>query len=584
MRKSVQASACVIAFSILPCHPQILDDVEHVNPAWTLASLRPAAWEVQVAGMDFLPGGRLLVLEHSKPDANRTNVVRANGRLYVVANPSANGEAVKYALVAQDLKEPVGALWVNGKVYIAEKNQLNEYTLDAGFTKAVKTRTVAAIPHDSRGIANFQEYTFGLLYKDGYFYVAGGGAVIRGGRSFDSLPDSLDEPRVGGVLKIKDSDGSMEMLNGGMRASNGIAWGPEGTIWITDNQGSYRPSSQLTQSIPGANYGYPNKPGVFSSKPITPPGVWLVHGDIARSPTYPHLVAKGLYAGQFLVGDISQGGIKRVFVEKVNGAWQGCVFSFTGGLEVGIEKILEDSSGTLYVGGFGRGDAANWGWNGKEWGLQKLIPKPGVTAMEILSIRSRRIGMEIEFTQPVGAEGELASSYSVIAGGMAPETGYGLGSMIGKTTLPIKSVQLSPDRKRVFLDLPGLTAGKVLIIKTAGVKSQAGETVRCPAGWYTLNAISPTDPLPSPTRIGPAAAAGGEGAPRIFTTAQGFEVEIPGAGSHRITLSNLQGKAAYSASGNGARRYAIAQAGRLSGLYILEVKLGGTGYRRALAF
>jgi hypothetical protein len=437
--------------------------------------------------------------------------------------------------------------------------------------------------HDSLGEVNFQEYAFGVLFKDGYFYVAGGGAVKRGGRSYFLERNLLNEEKVGGVLKIKESDGSMTMINGGLRACNGIAWGPDSSIWLTDNQGSFRPGSQLIAMAEGANYGYPNKVNAFSSKPVTPPSLWLVQSEIARSPTYPHWVEKGIYAGQFLMGDISLGGIKRAFVEKVEGAWQGAAFSFTGGLEVGIQSIVEDNKGVLYVGGMGRNEHNNWGWNFTKFGLQKLTPKANSITFEILAIRSRRNGMELEFTKPVGAGADNPANYSVAAAQMLPDTAYGGGNMVGKANLAIQAVTVSLDRRKVFLELNGLTAKRVLVIKALGVKSETGETPRCPAGWYTLNAISPTEAFTSPTGLvqkNPALA--DAGAIHIRISPEGLRVKVPFDGGHSAVLRTLQGRQVAEQSATGAHEYAFPQALH-SGLYVLQVRASGRIFTKTVA-
>lgn len=585
MFRSISALA-IVSYCLFPlsARAQVLDDIDNVHPSWTLSQLRPAAWHVQVGGMAFLPNGKLLILEHVDPGENHTGVPTAKGKLWVVDNPTASGEAIQYHQLASGLKEPVGIMVLNGKVIITEKTMLTEWTLDAGVTTATMTRKIADIPHDKSGDVNFQEYAFGVLYKDGYFYVAGGGAVKGGGKSFDDSPTSLDQEKVGAMLKIKDSDGSITMVNGGMRASNGIAWGPDSSLWMTDNQGSYRPASEFTAVVEGANYGYFCKTNAFSSKPVTPPSIWMIHGEIGRSPTYPRLMAHGIYAGQFLMGDLSQGGIKRAFVEKVDGAWQGAVFSFSGGLEVGIEDILEDDQGVLYVGGLGKGDVNNWGWNAKLFGLQKLTPKAGSTTFEILAIRSRKTGMEIEFTKPVGAGADVAGSYSVVAGEMNPQSGYGLGSMENKKTLNITAVTVSPDKRKVFLELAGLTAKRALTIKTLGVKSETGETPRCPAGWYTLNAISQTDPFATTGLVQKNPALASASAIRLHATRGGVNVSLPFDGNHSLSLRTLQGRQVAERTGNGPKDYFFSGSTLPSGLYLLEVKAGGFTFRNKVAF
>jgi hypothetical protein len=85
--------------------------------------------------------------------------------------------------------------------------------------------------------------------------------------------------------------------------------------------------------------------------------------------------------------------------------YQGAVFPFTGGLEAGMHRLKIRSNGDIFVGGLGNGEQTNKGWRGTRFGLQKISAIPGDTAFDMLAVRSRRNGMEIEFTRPVGASG-----------------------------------------------------------------------------------------------------------------------------------------------------------------------------------
>ena len=98
-------------------------------------------------------------------------------------------------------------------------------------------------------------------------------------------------------------------------------------------------------------------------------------------------------------GEVTNGGIKRVFVEKVNGAYQGALFRFTQGLEAGVNRIIWAPNGDLVVGGIG--SSGNWAHTGKLWyGLQSLRYN-GRSVFEMLSVSSRSDGFEIEFTEPI---------------------------------------------------------------------------------------------------------------------------------------------------------------------------------------
>jgi hypothetical protein len=105
-------------------------------------------------------------------------------------------------------------------------------------------------------------------------------------------------------------------------------------------------------------------------------------------------------------GDVTHGGVKRDFLEKVDGVWQGCIFRWTQGLEAGVNRISFGPDGALYVGGIG--STGNWGQEGKKrFGLQRLKYN-GKPTFEILAMRARSDGFDVEFT-------ELCRDYPKIA-------------------------------------------------------------------------------------------------------------------------------------------------------------------------
>ena len=151
---------------------------------------------------------------------------------------------------------------------------------------------------------------------------------------------------------------------------------------------------------PGAFYGsrsvdFEGTAGLKETLPV----VWLPQDEIGNSPSTPIGLDVGPYQGQMIHGEVTNGGIKRVYVEKVNGAYQGALFRFTQGLEAGVNRILWAPNGDLVVGGVG--SSGNWGHIGKlSYGLQSLSFN-GNSAFEMLKVSARSDGFEIEFTEPI---------------------------------------------------------------------------------------------------------------------------------------------------------------------------------------
>jgi hypothetical protein len=105
----------------------------------------------------------------------------------------------------------------------------------------------------------------------------------------------------------------------------------------------------------------------------------------------------GPFAGQVFVGDQGMSKIARVFLEKINGRFQGASFEFVSGFRSGVLRMAFGSDKNLFVGGTNRG----WGSIGKEdFGLERLVYS-GKTPFEMKAVRAMPDGFEIEFFWPL---------------------------------------------------------------------------------------------------------------------------------------------------------------------------------------
>ncbi|MFD0662773.1 PA14 domain-containing protein [Thermocatellispora tengchongensis] len=346
-----------------------------VHPGYTLTDLRPAGFEPQVSAMDWLPGGRLAVATWGGSD-------NTAGEVYILSGVTgATGpDKVTVKKVAEGLKEPMGIKYVDGNLYVSQKHELTELR-DRDRDGVMETRrTVATWPFGG----NFHEFAFGLLYRDGHFYLNLSVAIDQGGAT--TVPQPAKDRGV--TIKVSKRTGKVSYIAGGLRTPNGIGWGPAGDIFVTDNQGGWLPASKLVQIKQDRFFNhYTTPPGPFDSNPVTKPVLWLPQNEIANSPSTPLLLDKGPYAGQMLFGDVTYGGVQRAYLEKVKGQYQGAVFRLTQGLEAGVNRISVGPDGALYAGGLGAG--GNWGQEGKlTYGLQKLTPN-GTRTFDILAMRAK---------------------------------------------------------------------------------------------------------------------------------------------------------------------------------------------------
>ncbi|MEM7369734.1 MAG: PA14 domain-containing protein [Bacteroidota bacterium] len=445
--------------------------VDGVHPSFDLSQARPDDFEPKVGGIDFLPDGRMLVCTWD-----------AEGAVYMLENWQAeNPASIKVKQIASGLAEPLGLKVVNDKIYILQKQELTELIDHNGDDIIDEYR---AHSYAWKVSANFHEFAFGLVYQDGYFYATLATAILPGGASAQpQIPDR------GKVVKISEADGSVEFVAHGLRTPNGIGIGVDDEIFIADNQGDWLPASKIVHLKEGAFYGsHSVDPIGTKDLPETLPVVWLPQDEIGNSPSTPIYLDKGPYAGQMIHCEVTNGGIKRVAIEKVNGQYQGALFRFSQGLEAGVNRILWAPDGSLMVGGIG--SSGNWSHSGgKKFGLQRLSYNEKTT-FEMLKVSARSNGFLIEFTEPISPEYEVGAKDFVIQQWYyQPTQEYG-GPKLAEENLSVKTFSLSDDRKQLFVELPGMKAGHVVYIKVnKALKSVSGQALWSTEAWYTLNEI-----------------------------------------------------------------------------------------------
>ncbi|MFH9954088.1 lectin [Streptomyces roseolus] len=448
-----------------------------VHPDYTLTDLRPDGFRPQVSAMDWLPDGRLAVTTWGGSD-------NTAGEVYLLSHVTGGTgpDEVTVKKVASGLKEPMGIKYVDGKLYVSQKHELTELNDTDGDEVTDQYRRVATWPFGG----NFHEFAFGLLYKEGFFYLNLSVSINYGGATTNPQP----APNRGTTVKVNKQTGEVSYVAGGLRTPNGIGWGPDGDIFVTDNQGGWLPSSKLVHIKQGRFFHHYTHPaGPFDSQPATKPVLWLPQNEIANSPSTPLQLTEGPFAGQMLFGDVTYGGIQRGFLEKVGGEYQGAVFRFTQGLEAGVTRISVGPDGALYAGGLGAG--GNWGQEGKlTYGLQKLTPN-GSSSFDIRAMRAVPGGFALEYTQPLSTAtaADLVGRYKIKQWRYVPTADYG-GPKVDEETLTAQSATLSADGRTVTLAIPGLKADRVVHVRSPRPFSSAGgESLWSTEAWYTLNRL-----------------------------------------------------------------------------------------------
>ncbi len=544
--------------------------VKAQNPGIELIDIAPANLAVTVGAWDWVTDDKIVITHWIwNPPA------KPSGEIWMMEGVKSRDKSKttlkKY--YQGTLREPLGVKVVDGEVYVAMKYALVKM-VDAnkdGVAEAIET--VVEFPHREDSYT-YNHYSTDLKYRDGFFYVAlPSGTVAHG---FPSYPIMKER---GTVVKINVSNKSIEYLISGLRTPDGLGWGPDGSLFVTDNQGAWLPSSKLIHVTNKRFFGLQPVETGDPALVESPPAVWMPHTEASKSPTQPMLLSKGPYAGQFLIGDNVQSFVNRVSLDKVKGEYQGALFHFTGGLTCGVHRLLQDDNGDILFGGLGS-RINSWNANGKFYGMQ-VARFTGETAFEVKEILSRADGFTLKFTQPVGPSAEDPDHYRLRHWRYVPTKEYG-GPKIDNVPLSVKAITVDASRTFVHLAVDGLLEGRVVDFQFhRDILSQKNQPIWTGQAWYTLNQIS-EETRAFPTALQGAMQKGFNSRIGITSLPNRYALELPEGKFSELVVFNANGKIARKYQLGTSRIVNVAKGDILPGIQVLALyyKDGGVAAKQ----
>ncbi len=294
--------------------------------------------------------GELWVLDNVYADTpalagQQLKVKNAQGKDETV-DPSPE-QIVAYKRMLFGLHEPLGMVVNPGHgfpdgIYMAQRSELTR----VADTNADDRIDVVETFCDGWEISgSYHEYAFGpKLGKDGQLWVTLN-------RPFGGGQEATAYWR-GWAVKV-DPQGKMTPVCPGLRSPAGLGKSCDGEMFYTDNQGDHVASGKLAHLKPDVFHGnpvglesldhplanfklpfekYPKKnllwgEALKQNPKLIAPAIWFPYPEMGRSQTdilCDDTGGKfGPFAGQMLVGDLSNAIIMRVFLEKIGGEYQG---------------------------------------------------------------------------------------------------------------------------------------------------------------------------------------------------------------------------------------------------------------------
>jgi glucose/arabinose dehydrogenase len=457
---------------------------------------RSAVWKpgaglaLEASGMDFMADGRLAV------------AIR-KGEVWLLDLAAAGAaQPLRPALFASGLHEPLGVLRDGDSLLVTQR------------TETTRLRDI-----DGDGVAD--EYLSagrGWNVSGSYHGYAYGPKRDGQGRLWVALNLDMGQRSDNtaawrGWAGVLGPGSEFQPMAAGLRSPCGLGADRAGEMFCVDQQGTWIPATPIYHLRRGAFFlnpegiasqARPESPVRLAAPPpnkvpypealravpaMVPPAVWLPYNKMGRSGTDLAVCDQagrfGPFDGQMFVAEFTDAKISRVFLERVDGEYQGAAFPFLDGLASGAVRLLFAPDGSLLVGMSSRG----WSSLGTQaYGLQR-VRWNGTTPFAIREMRARPDGFELAFTAEVdAATASRAEAYTLKSYTYLYSSAYG-SPEIDARPHAITGAAVSADRRSVRLRIEGLRALHVHELRAEGVRAATGAALAHPDAYYTLNRI-----------------------------------------------------------------------------------------------
>ena len=479
-----------LSFSVITVFPGYLNDSTEKKPAVDVggkarfASQSPGRhpfyrteqlplqddWNLLVTGMDWLEDGRLAVSTWP-------------GEIYLLSGLLDKKDVLVRRLLT-GLNEPMGLLVRDGKLYVSQKPELTEITFDEA-NGSIAFKRISA---DWGYSGHYNAFSYGpVLDRDNRFVLANAGHSGRWDMKF-----------MGWGIR-QSGAGKMQGVSSGFREPNGIdTFGPDRDIFVTDNQGHWTAVCELNHLRPGKYFGrpsaIPDPKNLYKGRPdFSPPAIWFPY-TLARSISGMAEITGdrfGPFKSQLLVGDFQNALVTRVFLEKVNGEYQGAVFPFLKGFRSGVNRLSFGPDGNLYVGGLQR----TWACVAPDPASFERVTFKGNTPFSISKVKAKPDGFLLTFTKPARPSSADPDNFDVSQFRYAYHAGYGSprynfqGEKNSQTPLDVIKATLSVDGMSLHLAIEGLKERHVTEFRCYDIVDEGGSNLWHDTFHYTLNEI-----------------------------------------------------------------------------------------------
>ena len=388
---------------------------------------------LRVTGIDFTADGSAAIVVCWDGD-----VWRVEG----IADEAA--VSTQWRRIASGLYQPLGVKLIDDEIFISCRDQivrLHDLNDDG------ETDFYENFNSDHQVTEHFHEFAMGLQADDeGNLYYAKSGRHAR----------TALVAHHGTLLKVSADGSSTEILAKGFRAANGVCRNPDGTFFVTDQEGHWNPMNRINHVVPGEGFygnmwGY-GAPDDTSDGVVEKPLAWVDKG-FDRSPAELLWIDSpkwGALDGRLLNLSYGHGRLELVPHESIDGQLQGGLVrlpipDFPTGT---MRGRFHPQNGNLYIGGMAAWGTAQMQLAGGFYRV-RMTDKPAHLPVEL---NAHTQGMDIVFSDPLDPDSitAIADQFQVRTWALKRSADYG-SKHYDERPHDVTSAKLSADGKTLHL-------------------------------------------------------------------------------------------------------------------------------------
>ena len=453
----------------------ILGDNKNPYTVDTLTIPENNPWNswLRPTGLDFFSDGRAAICT-------------LNGDVWIVSGIDDKLDNLTWKRFATGLYEPLGLTIVKDQIYIRGRDQITRLH---DLNNDGEADFYENFNNDGAIDAGYHAFCYDLQADSrGNFYYARGGHWYKPGRR-----------DVNALFKVSPDGMKTETVATGFRAPNGLAIGEGDTIFTSDNQGNWTPSSKINLVRPGEFHGFVADPEYSKSVPIPksyePPICWIPM-DQDNSSGGQCFVADprfGPLSNHLFHTSYGKSSLFLVMYEQIGETRipQGGVVPLDLKFDSGIMRArMNPKDGQLYVCGI-----KGWQTSGNRDGCLQRVRYTNKPPHLPIALHITSNAIQITFSDPPDRVSATDNdSYSIEQWNYRWTSEYGSKdysllnpNKLGHDALEIANAQLSPDLKTVILRVPSLAP--VMQMKISMKLKAADRTAISTAIYNTINRI-----------------------------------------------------------------------------------------------